>query len=181
MRTPSADLDTRYSEPEAEAPDWDETAAILAAAELSWITTVRSDGTPHVTPLITVVHEGTTYFCTGPEEQKARNLRGNPAVALTTGTNALHGGTDVVLEGRAERVPDDDLIAALVEAWVAQYGERVSSLPTRLARFTGRREELAAVDEAARSAREEPAAPRRFPPPRRPNAAARPVAAMGPR
>jgi nitroimidazol reductase NimA-like FMN-containing flavoprotein (pyridoxamine 5'-phosphate oxidase superfamily) len=123
MRTPSADLDTRYSEPEAEAPAWDETAAILAAAELSWITTVRSDGTPHVTPLITVVHEGTAYFCTGPDEQKARNLRGNPAVALTTGTNALHGGTDVVLEGRAERVTDDDLIAALIEAWVAKYGE----------------------------------------------------------
>jgi DNA-binding SARP family transcriptional activator/tetratricopeptide (TPR) repeat protein len=41
-------------------------------------------------------------------------------------------------------------------AWMAQYGERVSSLPTRLARFTGRREELAAVDEAARYAREEP-------------------------
>ncbi|MGH3762702.1 tetratricopeptide repeat protein [Actinophytocola sp.] len=42
-------------------------------------------------------------------------------------------------------------------AWVAQYGERVSSLPTRLARFTGRRDELAAVDEAARAAREGPA------------------------
>lgn len=123
MRTPSADLDTRYSEPEAEAPAWDEAAAILAAAELSWITTVRSDGTPHVTPLITVAHEGTTYFCTGPEEQKARNLRGNPAVALTTGINALHGGTDVVLEGTAERVTDDDLIAALIDAWVAKYGE----------------------------------------------------------
>ncbi|HEV7649562.1 MAG TPA: tetratricopeptide repeat protein [Actinophytocola sp.] len=41
-------------------------------------------------------------------------------------------------------------------AWVAQYGERVSSLPTRLARFTGRRDELAAVDDAARMAREEP-------------------------
>ena len=33
MRTPSADLDTRYSEPEAEASTWDEAAAILAAAE----------------------------------------------------------------------------------------------------------------------------------------------------
>ena len=123
MSTPTADLDTRYSEPEAEASSWNEAAAILAAAELSWITTVRSDGTPHVTPLITVAHEGTTYFCTGPEEQKARNLRGNPAVALTTGTNALHGGTDVVLEGRAERVTDGALVAALIEAFAAKYGE----------------------------------------------------------
>jgi len=37
-------------------------------------------------------------------------------------------------------------------AWVAQYGERRSSLPTRMARFTGRTEELAAVDAAARHA-----------------------------
>jgi DNA-binding SARP family transcriptional activator/tetratricopeptide (TPR) repeat protein len=42
-------------------------------------------------------------------------------------------------------------------AWLAQYGERVSSLPARLARFTGRRVELAAVEHAARAAREEPA------------------------
>jgi len=123
MSTPTADLDPRYSEPEAEALSWDEASEILAAAELSWITTVRPDGTPHVTPLITVRHEGTTYFCTGPEERKARNLRTNPAVALTTGTNALHGGTDVVLEGVAERVTDDALIAALIEAWAAKYGD----------------------------------------------------------
>jgi hypothetical protein len=44
-------------------------------------------------------------------------------VALTTGTNALHGGTDVVLEGVAERVTDDALIAALIEAWAAKYGD----------------------------------------------------------
>jgi hypothetical protein len=50
MSTPTADLDPRYSEPEAEALSWDEASEILAAAELSWITTVRPDGTPHVTP-----------------------------------------------------------------------------------------------------------------------------------
>jgi general stress protein 26 len=123
MGTPSAALDARYSEPEAEAMSWDDASSVLAAAELSWITTVRPDGTPHVTPLITVMHNGTVYFCTGPEERKARNLRENPAVALTTGTNALHGGTDVVLEGVAERVTDDALIGTLIEAWAAKYGE----------------------------------------------------------
>ena len=40
-------------------------------------------------------------------------------------------------------------------AWMAQYGERLSSLPLRLARFTGRRDELALVDAAARAALEE--------------------------
>ncbi|MPZ80021.1 MAG: tetratricopeptide repeat protein [Actinophytocola sp.] len=40
-------------------------------------------------------------------------------------------------------------------AWMAQYGERLSSLPLRLARFTGRRDELALVDAAARATLEE--------------------------
>ncbi len=120
---PSTDVDGRYSEPEATATSWEDAAALLGAAELSWLTSVRPDGTPHVTPLITVMHEGTLHFCTGPEERKARNIAANPAVAVTTGSNALHGGTDVVLEGVAERVTGEDRIRALADAWVAKYGE----------------------------------------------------------
>jgi hypothetical protein len=44
-------------------------------------------------------------------------------VALTTGTNALHGGTDVVVEGVAERVTDTDRLRELADAWVVKYGE----------------------------------------------------------
>lgn len=40
-------------------------------------------------------------------------------------------------------------------AWIAHYGERLSSLPAQLPRFTGRRDELALVDAAARATREE--------------------------
>jgi general stress protein 26 len=120
---PTTELDTRFSEAEASALDWSQATDVLAAAELSWISTVRPDGRPHVTPLITVLHDGVVFFCTGPEERKARNLRTNPAVVLTTGTNALHGGTDVVLEGIAERITDVSLLRELAEAWVAKYGE----------------------------------------------------------
>ncbi len=120
---PTTDLDARYSEPAATATSWADAAALLGAAELSWLTSVRPDGTPHVTPLITVMHEGTLHFCTGPEERKARNIAANPAVAVTTGSNALHGGTDVVLEGTAERVTGEDRVRALADAWVAKYGE----------------------------------------------------------
>ena len=123
MSSPTADLDTRYSEPEAAALTWTDAAAILAGAELSWITTVRPDGRPHVTPLITVMHDDTLHFCTGPEERKARNLAENPSVVLTTGSNVLHGGTDVVLEGVAERVTGEETIARLADAWVEKYGE----------------------------------------------------------
>jgi nitroimidazol reductase NimA-like FMN-containing flavoprotein (pyridoxamine 5'-phosphate oxidase superfamily) len=121
--TPETELDARYSEPGAPAVSWERAAALLAAAELSWITTLRPDGRPHVTPLITVMLEDTVYFCTGPEEQKGRNLAGNPALVLTTGTNTLHGGTDVVLEGEAERVTGRDALQELADAWVDKYGE----------------------------------------------------------
>ncbi len=107
----------------ASAHSWDGTARLLGDAELSWISTVRPDGSPHVTPLITVLHEGAVHFCTGPDERKARNLDANPAVVLTTGSNTLHGGTDVVLEGVAERVTGEDRIRGLGDAWAAKYGE----------------------------------------------------------
>jgi PPOX class probable F420-dependent enzyme len=124
MTAPETDLDTRYSEPEATATSWAEATALLAAAELSWLTTVRPDGRPHVTPLTTVMRAGTVHFSTGPEERKARNLAANPAVVLTTGSNALHGGTDLVVEGLAERVTGSEALGALAEAWVAKYGEK---------------------------------------------------------
>jgi PPOX class probable F420-dependent enzyme len=123
MPAPVTELDARYSEPEAAATGWEDALAELATAELSWISTVRRDGRPHVTPLITVVHDGTVYFCTGPEEQKGRNLAANPSVAMTTGRNDLHGGLDLVVEGTAERVTDDDLLHTLADSYVAKYGE----------------------------------------------------------
>jgi general stress protein 26 len=121
--TPETELDARYSEPGASAVSWERASALLATAELSWITTLRADGRPHVTPLITVMVEDTVHFCTGPEEQKGRNLARNPAVVLTTGTNTLHSGTDVVLEGDAERVTGRDTLQVLADAWVDKYGE----------------------------------------------------------
>jgi len=40
------------------------------------------------------------YFTTGPQEQKAVNLTGNPWVVLTTGCNGWEGGLDVMVEAR---------------------------------------------------------------------------------
>ncbi|MGH2745978.1 MAG: pyridoxamine 5'-phosphate oxidase family protein [Thermoleophilaceae bacterium] len=70
---------------------------VLEQAELYWITTVRADGRPHVTPLIAVTHEGTVLFCTGLREQKARNLKHNRHVALTTGNITWARGLDVLV------------------------------------------------------------------------------------
>ena len=49
-RTPRADFDSRYSDPQASRTDWQPAREVLATTELSWLTTVRPDGRPHTTP-----------------------------------------------------------------------------------------------------------------------------------
>jgi general stress protein 26 len=122
-RAPRVDFDGRYSDPEASATDWQSARQVLAATELSWLTTVRPDGRPHSTPLITVWHDEAVHFCTGPEERKHRNLAANPYVVLAVGPNAYSAGLDVVLEGKAIRVVDSETLEKLAAAWVAKYGE----------------------------------------------------------
>ena len=53
----------------------------------------------------------------GETEQKAHNLAANPHVLLTTGDNGWQGGLDVVVEGPAVRVTDDELLGRLAAAW----------------------------------------------------------------
>ena len=79
----NAKIDRRFSDPSAEPTPWATTETALQAAELYWITTVREDGRPHVTPLIGLWHDGALHFCTGLREQKFRNLEHNDRVAMT--------------------------------------------------------------------------------------------------
>jgi hypothetical protein len=90
---------------------------VLQAAQISWISTVRADGRPHVTPLVAVWLDGALHFTTGPAEQKAVNLRTNPHVVLTTGCNTWDRGLDVVVEGEARRVTDRATLQRLAAAW----------------------------------------------------------------
>ncbi len=124
MTTPVTALDPRYSDPAAAAITWRETREALEAAELSWISTVRPDGRPHVTPLVAVWADGAVYFHTGAAEQKAANLRANPHVVLTTGCNRWDGGLDVVVEGDAVRVTDKDVLKRLAEVWATKWDGR---------------------------------------------------------
>ena len=121
---PTAEIDRRFSDPDAGATPWSEAASALEGAELYWLTTLRVDGRPHVTPLIGVWHDEAVHFCTGPREQKARNLETNQHVALTTGTNTWAEGLDVVVEGTAVRVVEHDALQRLADAYEAKYGSR---------------------------------------------------------
>ncbi|MFD7326777.1 pyridoxamine 5'-phosphate oxidase family protein [Streptomyces sp. NPDC059875] len=119
---PETTLDPRFSDPKAHPAEWSEAAARLADAEVYWLTTVRPEGRPHVTPLIAVWSEDALHFCTGPDERKARNLVENQEVVLTTGTASLGEGFDLVVEGTAAQVTDEARLRALADAYVEKYG-----------------------------------------------------------
>jgi nitroimidazol reductase NimA-like FMN-containing flavoprotein (pyridoxamine 5'-phosphate oxidase superfamily) len=113
-------LDARFSEA-TEPVGWQQVSDALAAAELYWLTTVRKDGRPHITPLIGAWVDDGFVFCTGPEEQKARNLEHRTAVAVTTGVNTWNDGLDVVVEGNAERVTGLETLTRLADAIREKY------------------------------------------------------------
>ncbi|MFZ1063508.1 MAG: pyridoxamine 5'-phosphate oxidase family protein [Acidimicrobiales bacterium] len=124
MRTPDTTIDRRYSDPHATPTPWDVTQRELETAELFWLTTVRRDGRPHVTPLVAVWHDGALFFTTGSGEQKERNLRENRHVILMTGRNDWREGLDVVLEGDAQVVTSGSVLDQLGEVWSAKWDGR---------------------------------------------------------
>ncbi|KQR16261.1 pyridoxamine 5'-phosphate oxidase family protein [Cellulomonas sp. Leaf334] len=123
---PTGVIDPRYGDATATAPPWGEIERRLAAAQLYWIVSVRADGRPHAVPLVGVWHDGSFAFCTGPHEQKTRNLDADPHVAVTTGSTGAGGwdsGVELVVEGSAVRVTEPDALQTLADAWLAKYGD----------------------------------------------------------
>jgi general stress protein 26 len=119
-------IDPRYGDASATPPPWAAIERLLTDAQLYWIITVRADGRPHAVPLVGVWQDGAFAFCTGPDEQKHRNLDANPHVAVTTGSTGANGwdnGKDVVVEGTAVRVTDPEALEGLAAAWFAKYGD----------------------------------------------------------
>jgi uncharacterized pyridoxamine 5'-phosphate oxidase family protein len=124
MTEPVTKLDQRYSDAKAAAITWEQTQAVLRAAELFWISTVRADGRPHVTPLVAAWVDGVLYFHTGTDEQKFANLRANPNVVLTTGCNRWDEGIDVVVEGKAVPATDEKALTRAAEAFAVKWDGR---------------------------------------------------------
>ena len=54
MSEPVVEFNGDFSEPGATAVPWADAEAVLAKSEMFWLSTVRRDGRPHVTPLPTV-------------------------------------------------------------------------------------------------------------------------------
>src|ERR1700730_1662884 len=122
---PVEELHAGLSSPEANPTDWAEGRRHIDEAEVFWLSTVRPDGRPHVTPLLAVWHDDAMYFCTGPEERKAKNLRQNRHCILTTGQNGLDG-LDVVVEGHAVEVSDEAERGQVADTYELKYGARLT-------------------------------------------------------
>ncbi len=120
--TPLTDLDPRFSDPRAEPTPWAEGRALLERARTYWLSTVRSDGRPHVTTIAGVWLDDQLCFTTGETEQKARNLEANTAVVVTAGTHWFDG-LDVVLEGEARRITDPARLERLAAAYLEKYDD----------------------------------------------------------
>jgi general stress protein 26 len=114
---PTAELHEEFSSPGAKARPWAEVVDVLSSSEMFWLSTVRRDGRPHVTPLPAIWLDGALHFCTGTAEQKTRNLEANPGCIVTTGTNQLRTGLDVVVEGPAVPVTDTAQLERLAAIW----------------------------------------------------------------
>lgn len=122
VANPITEIDSRYGSPGAEPRSWSEGRAILEAAEIYWLTTVRRDGRPHVTPLLALWIDGSLYFTTGDEEQKALNLQANTHCAITTGCNALGEGLDIVIEGSANLARGQEKLERIAATYQSKYG-----------------------------------------------------------
>jgi general stress protein 26 len=124
MSEPTTRMDPRFSDSDGEATSWEDSRNVLEGAELFWISTVRDDGRPHVTPLVAVWMDDALFFSTGEAEQKAVNLRSNSHVVLTTGRNSWNMGLDVMLEGDARLVRDVETLKRVAEVWTTKWDGR---------------------------------------------------------
>ena len=62
MNEPIPKLDTQHNVPRGGVTPWEQTRRVLETAEVFWLSTVRADGRPHVTPFVAVWHDGAIHF-----------------------------------------------------------------------------------------------------------------------
>jgi nitroimidazol reductase NimA-like FMN-containing flavoprotein (pyridoxamine 5'-phosphate oxidase superfamily) len=126
-RKPSTELHAGFSSEGAQPTEWAEGHQHLDEAEVFWLSTVRPDGRPHVTPLLAVWCADAMYFCTGSDERKAKNLKRNPHCILTTGRNTLDESLDIVVEGQVTNVSDEAELQQVANTYEAKYGKHLTA------------------------------------------------------
>ena len=88
----------------------EQTWYLIGQPIISFITTIREDGTPHVTPVWHLVDGDEVVVAVARETVKARNVQANPQVALCVAADqrpqpwALINGTARLSEERVEEI-----------------------------------------------------------------------------
>jgi general stress protein 26 len=81
-----------------------------------FLATTRPDGRPHVAAIGALWDEGKMYFVSGAATRKSRNLAENPDCVISMSLT----GIDLVIEGTAEEVTDDETLQRLAK----RYGDQ---------------------------------------------------------
>ena len=76
-----------------------------------FMATTRPDGRPHVAGVGALWDEGKVYVVSGPGTRKSQNLAQNPSCSVAFALK----GMDLVVEGAAERVTDDETLRRLAK------------------------------------------------------------------
>jgi hypothetical protein len=86
-----------------------------------WLATIDADGSPHVTGIGALWHEGAFWFETGRESRKGRNIARDPRCTMSLATETF----DIVVEGDARMVTDPVTVAELAALWAEDWPCRV--------------------------------------------------------
>jgi len=81
--------------------------------ETSFLATTRPDGRPHLAGVGAVWEDGKVYFVSGDGTRKSRNVAENPSCAISISLP----GIDLVIEGEAQRVMDDETLQRLAKRY----------------------------------------------------------------
>jgi hypothetical protein len=78
-----------------------------------WLTTLNADGSPHVTSVGALWHDGSCWFQTADRTRKAKNVARDSRCTVSVATK----GFDVMVSGEAERVTDPKTVAEIAALW----------------------------------------------------------------
>jgi hypothetical protein len=88
-------------------------AADAVNSRTTWLCTINTDGSAHVTAVGAVWLDGTFWFQTGAGTRKARNVARDPRCSVAVSIR----DADVVIEGDAARVTEPGALARIAKVW----------------------------------------------------------------
>jgi nitroimidazol reductase NimA-like FMN-containing flavoprotein (pyridoxamine 5'-phosphate oxidase superfamily) len=118
--------------PKERITDHGEMESLLHEALVGCLATVGPDGSPYITPLHFVYHQGKIYFHSALKGRKVESIRANPRVCfevhqfieIVQGQQACDFGTryrSVLVFGHARSLPDGDKKIAVLTALAEKY------------------------------------------------------------